>query len=281
VGILYQEVSLLGETIAVIGAGVIGGAIARCLRRSQGNYRVLATRRRLDSLRDLEGLGVEITTNNREAADKSDIVFICVKPGDVENILNETKEMLNGKLVISTAAIIPINFYEKHAPQARFVRTMPNIAAFVGESFTAYCCDDNVNEKDREVVKRLLDTMGQHQEVEEKYMDAITGLSGSGPAYVAIVIEALMYAGLKVGLPRELSLYSSAQAVLGAAKLIMDGELNASQIKDAVTTPGGTTIEGIYQLEDGKLRTALMNAVVAATEKCYNIRYNWNNNQES
>ena len=179
--------------------------------------------------------------------------------------------------MISTAAIIPLDIYGKTVPEARFVRTMPNVAALVGESFTAYCCNGRVSLEDKETVRRLLDTMGQHDEVEEKYMDAITGLSGSGPAYVAIVIEALMYAGLKVGLPRELSLYSSAQAVLGAARLIMDGEMNASQIKDAVTTPGGTTIEGIYQLEDGKLRTALMNAVVAATEKCTNIRYNWNN----
>ena len=164
-------------------------------------------------------------------------------------------------------------------PGARFVRTMPNVAAFVGESFTAYSCNGRVTDDDKTVTMRLLDTMGEHQEVEEKYMDAITGLSGSGPAFVAIVIEALMYAGLKVGLPRELSLHSSAQAVLGAAKLILDGEMNASQIKDAVTTPGGTTIEGIYQLEDGKLRTTLMNAVVAATEKCTSIRYNWNNGQ--
>jgi pyrroline-5-carboxylate reductase len=108
-------------------------------------------------------------------------------------------------------------------------------------------------------------------------MDAITGLSGSGPAFIAIVIEALMYAGLKVGLPRELSIHSCAQAVLGTAKLILDGEMNTSQIKNAVTTPGGTTIEGIYQLEDGKLRTTLINAVVAATEKCTSIRDNWNN----
>ena len=269
----------MGETIAIIGAGVIGGAIVRCLRKSKDTYRVIATRRKIDKIRGLEGLGAEITTDNVEAAKKADIVFICVKPGDVMGILKEVKGEISGKLVVSTAAIIPVDFYRKVVPGASFVRTMPNIAAFVGESFTAYCCDGSVSDEDKEVLKRLLGTMGQYDEVEEKYMDAITGLSGSGPAYVAIVIEALMYAGIKVGLPRELSLYSSAQAVLGAARLIMDGELNASQIKDAVTTPGGTTIEGIYQLEDGKLRTALMYAVVAATEKCANIAYNWNNDR--
>ena len=269
----------MAETIAVIGAGVIGGAIARCLIKSTDSCRVIATRRRIDRLGELESLGVEVTRDNVEAAKHADVVFICVKPGDVIGVLKEVAHEIDGKLVISTAAIISLDFYDKAVPGARFVRTMPNVAAFVGESFTAYSCNGRVTDEDKTVTKRLLDTMGQHQEVEEKYMDAITGLSGSGPAYVAIVIEALMYAGLKVGLPRELSLHSSAQAVLGAAKLILEGELNASQIKDAVTTPGGTTIEGIYQLEDGKLRSALMNAVVAATEKCTDIRYNWNNGQ--
>lgn len=269
----------LGETIAVIGAGIIGGAIVRCLIKSQDAYNVIATRRSLDKMLDFERLGVDITTDNTEAARKADIVLICVKPGDVDSILREVKDEITGKLVISTAAIIPLEFYIKKVPDARFVRTMPNVAAFVGESFTAYCCDNKTTQRDHKIVERLLNTMGQHQEVEEKYLDAITGLSGSGPAYVAIVIESLMYGGLRVGLPRELSLISSAQAVLGAAKLILEEEMNASQIRDAVTTPGGTTIEGIYQLEDGKLRTALMNAVVAATEKCTNIRYKWNNNQ--
>jgi pyrroline-5-carboxylate reductase len=267
----------MGETVSVIGAGVIGGAIVKRLRLSHAVDQVIATRRRIERLSHLKGLGAEITSDNIEAARKADIVFICVKPGDVAGILEEIGDEISGKLVISTAAIISLEFYGRRAPRARFIRTMPNVAAFVGESYTAYCCDEKVTEGDRETLKRLLDTMGQHDEVEEKYMDAITGLSGSGPAYVAIVIEALMYAGLKVGLPRELSLHSSAQAVLGAARLIMDGEMTASQIKDMVTTPGGTTIEGIYQLEDGKLRTALMNAVVAATEKCTNIAYNWNN----
>ena len=268
----------MGETVAIIGTGIIGGAIVRCLIRSRVADRVIATRRRVEKLKALKRLGVEITGNNIQAARDADAVFICVKPGDVAHILREIGEEITGKLVISTAAIIPLEFYRETVPGARFVRTMPNVAAFVGESFTAYCCDKKVTDEDRERALKLLESTGHCEEVEEKYMDAITGLSGSGPAYVAIVIKSLMYAGLKVGLPRELSLFSSAQSVLGAAKLIMDGEFNASQIKDMVTTPGGTTIEGIYQLEDGNIRTTLMNAVVAATEKCINIRFNWKDN---
>jgi len=267
------------ETIAIIGAGVIGGAIVRCLRKYQTANHVIATRRRIEKLNVLKALGAEITTDNIKAARMADVVFICVKPGDVASVLKEIRDEISGKLVISTAAIIPLDFYVSMVPGARFVRTMPNIAAFVGESFTAYCCDEKITEADRTVAKRLLSTMGRNEEVEEKYMNAITGLSGSGPAYVAIFIEALMYAGLKVGLPRELSLHSSTQAVLGAAKLIMNGEITASKIKEMVTTPGGTTIEGIYQLEDGKLRTTMMNAVVAATEKCTKIAYSWDNSE--
>ena len=270
----------MGETVAVIGAGVIGGAIVKRLRISDVVDHVVATRRRVEKLDELKGLGVETTSDNVAAVSKADVVFICVKPGDIATVLEEVKEELKGKLVISTAAIIPLSFYRKMVPKARFVRTMPNVAALVGESFTAYSLDQEVEESDRETIERLLSTLGRHEEVEEKYMDAVTGLSGSGPAYVAIVIEALMYAGLKVGLPRELSLNSSAQAVLGTARLILDGEYNASTIKDMVTTPGGTTIEGIYQLEDGKLRTALMNAVLAATEKCATISYNWDNDHK-
>ena len=263
--------------VAVIGAGVIGGAIVRCLLNSGAVDRVVATRRKTERLKPLEEMGAEITDDNVKAAREADVVFVCVKPGDVGGVVKEVRDEVAGKLVVSTAAIIPLQFYRSLAPEARFVRTMPNVAALVGESFTAFCCDESVTQQDREAVRRLLTTMGPCEEVEEKYMDAITGLSGSGPAYVAIVIDSMMYAGLKVGLPRELSLYSSAQAVLGAAKLMLEGGLSASAIKDMVTTPGGTTIEGIYQLEDGKIRTALMRAVEAATEKCASIRYNWSN----
>ena len=266
-------------TVAVIGAGVIGGAIVRRILSGGVVGRVVATRRRTERLKGLEELGAEVADDNAYAAREADLVFICVKPGDVGGVVEEIRDAIAGKLVVSTAAIVPLRFYRSLAPETRFVRTMPNVAALVGESFTAFCCDDAVTDRDRRAVRELLATLGPCEEVEEGYMDAITGLSGSAPAYVAIVIESMMYAGLKVGLPRELSLYSSAQAVLGAAKLMLEGGLSASTIKEMVTTPGGTTIEGIYQLEDGKIRTALMRAVEAATEKCASIGHNWDNVQ--
>jgi len=270
---LRREKTLV-RTVAVIGAGVIGGAIVKCILRSKITESVIATRRNLDTLIPLADLGANISDNNNVAAREADVVFLCVKPNDIEHVLGKIREEVKGKLVISTAAVIPLESLEAIEPEARYVRTMPNIAAMAGESFTAYSMGSTTLLEDKSTVESLLSTMGICMEIEEKYMDAVTGLSGSGPAFVAIVIEALTYAGLRVGLPRELSKVASAQSVLGTAKLIMENICTPSEITEMVTTPGGTTIEGIYQIEDGKLRTALMNAVQAATEKSSNIRGN-------
>lgn len=272
---LVESVKALVGTVTVIGAGVIGGAIVKCLIKSRVADSVIATRRNINALIPLADLGANISDNNVVAANKAEIVFLCVKPNDLENVIKEVKDELKGKLVISTAAVIPLALLEQTVPDARFVRTMPNIAAMVGESFTAYSMGSTTVLEDKEVTEKLLKTMGTCMEVEEKYMDAVTGLSGSGPAFIAIVIEALTYAGLRVGLPRELCRVASAQSVLGTAKMIMEQTCTPSELAEMVTTPGGTTIEGIYQIEDGKLRTALMNAVQAATEKSSSIRSKW------
>jgi pyrroline-5-carboxylate reductase len=273
-------VKIVLKTVAVIGAGVIGGAIVKCLIESNLCEKVIATRRSLDSLIPLANIGANITDNNVVASHEAEVVFLCVKPGDIEGVLREIKNELRGKLVISTAAIIPLEFYERTVPEARYIRTMPNVAAMVGESFTAYALGSTVSLEDKETVEKLLGTMGLCMEVEEKYMDAVTGLSGSGPAFISVVIDALTYAGLRVGLPRDLSKRAAAQSVLGTAKLIVEKVYAPSEIEEMVTTPGGTTIEGIYEIEDGKLRTALMNAVQAATNKCYSIKHLWEKGSE-
>ncbi|MEM2561221.1 MAG: pyrroline-5-carboxylate reductase [Candidatus Bathyarchaeia archaeon] len=257
----------MDDTLAIIGAGSIGGAIAKGLMKSGYKGRIIATRRSIEKLKELETLGVEVTNDNRKAAREADIVFLCVKPNDVKRVLEEIKEEIAGKLVISTAATIPLDYYKKLVPRARFIRSMPNIAILVQESFTAYTCDNEVTQHDREKVKKIFSLLGICQEVEEKYMDAITALSGSGPGYISIIIEALMYAGLKVGLPRDLSLRSAAQTVLGTGKLALQLDGHVAEIKDMVTTPGGTTIEAIYELEGSQIRQALMRAVEKATEK--------------
>lgn len=260
------------ECIAVIGAGVIGGAIVKGLVKSGYKGKIIATRRNVDKLEELKELGVSATTDNKKAAAEASIIFICVKPNDVTKVLEEIREAVNGKLVISTAATIPLKHYKKVVPEAKFVRTMPNVAILVQESFTAYTCDNDVTAEDKKKVKAIFNTMGVCQEVEEKCMDAVTALSGSGPGYISIIIEALMYAGLKVGLPRDLALHSAAQTVLGTGKLALEISGHVSAIKDMVTTPGGTTIEAIYELEGSQIRQALMRAVEKATEKSQKIR---------
>jgi pyrroline-5-carboxylate reductase len=260
------------ENIGVIGAGMIGGAIVKSLLKSGYSGKISAADLQPERIREMEALGVAATTDNRKVAADSKIVFVCVKPGDLEKVLKEISKEIEGKLVISTAATIPLKFYKKIVPKAKFVRIMPNIAVMVQASYTAYCCDEDVTQEDKKKVKDLLSMMGMCEEVDEKYMDAITALSGSGPGYLSIIIEALMYAGLRVGLPRNVALYSAAQTVLGTGKLVVELQEHPARIKDMVTTPGGTTIEAIYELEGSQIRQALMRAVEEAAKKSQVIR---------
>ena len=262
---------MMGMKISVIGAGIIGSSIAKSLLLGKYGSEIFATRRRVEKLKELEELGATITSNNKEAAAKANVVILSVKPKDVKNVLAEIRDDIKGKLVISVAAAVPLESLKKIAPEARFVRAMPNVAVLVQESFTAYCVDPEITKEDRKRAEEIFGKMGKYVDVEEQHMNAITGLSGSGPAYVSIIIEAMMYAGLKVGLPRELALFASAQTVAGTGKLILESKRHVAELKDMVVTPGGTTIEGIYELEDSGIRTAIMRAVEAAMKKSEKI----------
>ena len=263
------------DSVAVIGSGVIGGSIIRSLLKSGYDCRITASDIALEKISELKEFGVSVTSDNKKAARESDIIFVCVKPNFLSDVLKEIGQEIKGKLVISSAAAVTIGFCKRIVPHARFVRIMPNVAILVQESFTAYCCSQDVLPEEKEKVKALLNVMGIQMEVEEKYMDAITAVSGSGPGYISIIIEALTYAGLKVGLSRELASYSAAQAFLGTAKLVLETDQTAAQIRDSVTTPGGTTIEAIYEVEGSQIRQALMRAVETATKKSQEIRKQW------
>ncbi len=262
----------MADKIAVIGAGMMGGAIVKSLLKSKYQGKITATDAQLVRIKEMEQLGVATSSDNRKAAAESDILFLCVKPGDVAKVLTEIAREIKGKLVISVAATVPLAFLKKKALETKFVRIMPNVAALVQASYTAFSCDAEVTPNDKVKVKALLDVMGMSEEVDEKYMDAITALSGSGPGYLSIIIEALMYAGLRVGLPRNIALASAAQTVLGTGKLIIDLQEHPAKIKDMVTTPGGTMIEAIYELEGSQIRQALMRAVEEAAKKSKIIR---------
>lgn len=258
------------ETVGIIGAGQIGSALAKIIAET-GRYHVIASRRNLSKIRDLERLGIELTRDNKTVASKSNIIIVSVKPHKVIEVLREISEEVRNKIVISVAAAIPLDRLVEAAPGAKIVRAMPNINILVKASFTAYSRGPKLSEDDVKKVQELFQLMGEYIEVDEELMDAVTALSGSGPAYVSTLIEAMAYAGLKVGMPRELAYYSAAYTVYGSAKLYLDTKLHPSVIKEMVLTPAGVTIEGIYYLEEGGIRTAIMRAVEAATKKAKEI----------
>lgn len=248
--------------IAVIGTGTIGEAIARCLKE----YDVIATRRKIGKINHLKDHGIEVTKDNRYASEKSDIIILCVEPKKIPQILKEIKQHTENKIIISFAAAIEIDLMRKIIPQAKIVRAMTNIGVIVKEGFTIYATKD-LNDNEEKKIEELFEKMGKYEKVEEEYMDGLTGLSGSGPAFVFTILESLMYAGLKIGLPRELALRAAIQTLIGSSKLISETGIHPSQLKDKVVTPGGTTIEGVFELEENKIRTALIKAVDAATKK--------------
>ena len=268
----------MNDKITVIGAGMMGSAIIKSLIKGNYGGKITAVDIAPEKLKDLETLGVKVTSDNRKAAADANIVFIIVKPGDVEKVLKEISKEIKDTLLVSVAATVPLAFLRKNASEARIVRIMPNLGALVQASYTAYCCESNVTAEDKEKVKTLLNMMGMSEEMDEKYMDAITAVSGSGPGYLSIIIEALTYAGLKVGLPRNIALNSAAQTVLGTAKLVIDLHEEPSKIKDMTTTPGGTTIEAIYQIEQSQIRPAMIRAIEEATKKSQQIREKLNMN---
>ena len=266
------------DKITVIGAGMMGSAIIKSLIKGNYGGKITAVDIAPEKLKDIENLGVKVASDNRKAAADADIVFIIVKPGDVEKVLKEISKEIKDKLLISVAATVPLAFLRKNASEARIVRIMPNLGALVQAAYTAFCCEPNVTTQDKEKVKALLNMMGICDEIDEKYMDAITAVSGSGPGYMSIIIEALTYAGLKVGLPRNIALTAAAQTVMGTGKLVIDLHEDPAKIKDMTTTPGGTTIEAIYQIEQSQIRPAMIRAIEEATKKSQAIREKLNLN---
>ncbi len=262
----------MNDKITVIGAGMMGGAIIKSLVKGSYGGILTAVDIQVEKLKEFEALGVKTSSDNKKASGDADIVFIIVKPGDVEKVLKEISKEIKGKLLISVAATVPLSFLRKNAADAKIVRIMPNLGALVQSAYTAYVCEPNVTAEDKEKVKTILDMMGICEEMDEKYMDAITAVSGSGPGYMSIIIEALTYAGLKVGLPRNIALKCAAQTVIGSGKLVLDLPEDPAKIRDMTTTPGGTTIEAIYQIEQSQIRPAMIRAIEEATKKSQSIR---------
>jgi pyrroline-5-carboxylate reductase len=263
----------IGLKLGILGSGNMGEALVSGLIVS-GSARpqeILCTDVRPERLRELEArYGVRTASDNRAAVSQSDVVIYAVKPQLMAEVLKETAEALDmTKLVISIAAGVPLRAIESLlGRELRLIRVMPNIAASVKESATALSAGRHARPEDIELALAIFNSVGKAVFLRENYlMDAITGLSGSGPAYIFIIVDALADAGVKMGLSRKDAQYLAAQTVLGAAKMLMETGEHPGQLKDRVTSPGGTAIAGIHTLEKGGLRTTLINAVEAATQR--------------
>ena len=211
--------------------------------------------------------GVRTTADNHALVREVDVVVLAVKPQVIDKVLEAFgKEIRPDQLVISVAAGVPISALEARLPEgARVVRTMPNTPATVDAGATAISAGTHATEADLEVARSLFEAVGRVVTLDESLLDAVTGLSGSGPAYVMLMIEALADGGVKVGLHRDTALLLAAQTVFGSAKLLLETGEHPGRLKDMVTSPGGTAIAGLHTLESGGLRRTLIDAVEAAT----------------
>jgi len=258
--------------LAVIGAGKLGGILLRAYLKQElfAAKRVIATDPVADKAVALaKDLGIAATTDNRKAVRGADIVLLAVKPQVVREVLEEIKDDLDeGTLVISVAASVPTRYIEEHlGRQVPVVRAMPNTPCAVGCGMAGICRGAHATAEHVEIVKAMFDAVGRTVVVEEKLMDAVTGLSASGPAYAYIILESLAEAGVKVGLPRDVATLLAAQTMKGAASVVLETGDHPALLKDAVTTPAGCMIDGILEFEEGKLRVTLIKAVVKATER--------------
>jgi len=260
------------KKLALIGAGKLGEGLLCGMLSSQliTPERIVVTvghQPRADEL--AEKHCIRAHTDNSRAIRGADLILICLKPQQVRGFLQEVKQDLDKEaLIISAAASVTTGLIERELGHtARVVRAMPNTPCLIRQGMTALARGKHALDEDVTQARKIFASMGRVVVVDEKHMDAITGLSASGPAYVYLIIESLAEAGVKLGVPRELSTELSAQTLLGASALVLHTGEHPAKLKDVVTTPAGCTIDGLLELEEGGLRVTLIKAVVRAAER--------------
>jgi pyrroline-5-carboxylate reductase len=280
---------LSDKKLAVLGAGKLGGILLRAYLK-QGLFRaknVTATVKHSEKAAAIaKELGVAVGSDNRKAVKGADIILLGVKPQVIAEVLKAiAPEVTEKTLIISVAASVPTSYFEQHLAAASggnkehaasgdgeskkvpVIRAMPNTPAAVGCGMTGICKGAHAGPEHLEIAKAMFEAVGRAVVVDEKNMDAVTGLSASGPAFAYIILESLAEAGVKVGLPRDVATLLAAQTMKGAASVVLETGDHPALLKDAVTTPAGCTIDGILELEEGKLRVTLIKAVVKATSR--------------
>ena len=260
------------STLGFIGAGKMASALARgfvragCVKPAQ-----LVASDPVASIRAAfsKQTGARVMASNSQVVRAAEVLILAVKPGQVEDVLAEIRDRFTpAHLLISIAAGVTLAQLQANLPTgARAIRVMPNTPALVGASASAFALGAHATAADAELVQQLLSAVGLGLQVREPLLDAVTGLSGSGPAYVFTIIEAMSDGGVAAGLPRDVATRLAAQTVLGAGRMVLETGLHPGVLKDMVASPGGTTIEGLHQLEKAGVRGALINAVRAAADK--------------
>ena len=258
--------------LAILGAGKMGETLASALIEAKilRPEQILVTARHTQRAQEVaQRFGVIAAESNAAAAREAEIVLLCVKPQASREVLAEIGPALQaGHLVISILASATTSFIENLLPaKAAVVRAMPNTPSLLRAGMTVLCAGQHAQRKHLEQAQRIFDAVGRTMVMDEKYMDAVTALSASGPAYIYVVLESLAEGGVKVGLPRNIATELAAQMCFGAAKMVLETKAHPALLKDAVTTPAGCTIDGLLRLEEGGLRVTLIKAVVEATQR--------------
>ncbi len=255
--------------VAILGCGKIGESLLAGLL-SSGATDLVVTARRAERVAELaERHGVEALLSNADAVAGAGVVVLAAKPQDFEGLLESIHGTVNkAQTVLSVAAAIPTGFIERRlGPEVPVVRAMPNAPATVHEGITGLCAGAHAAEENVALAQDVLAHLGPVVRVPEAYMDAVTAVSGSGPAYFALLAEAMIEAGILLGLSREISTQLVVQTMLGTAVLLRDAHMHPVELREAVTSPGGTTIRAIRELEQAGVRAAFLNAIQAAMER--------------
>lgn len=264
------DVLAKGETLAVLGCGTMGQAIvAGLLRAGLATDQVVATVRRNDRAQQLSDKhGINVSTDNLAACKGAKVVVIALKPQRMREILDKDsmRQALAGTLVISIAAGIRIAQLESWLPGVPVIRAMPNTPCLIGEGMTVLAAGTSVQPEQMKIAHEVFEPVGQVVELEDKHMDAVTSLNGSGPAFIYVVLESLADGGVMMGLPRDVALRIAAQVLQGSARMVLETGFHPAALKDQVTTPAGSTIAGLLTMEDGRIRSVLARAIQEATK---------------
>lgn len=263
---------LKGKTLAVVGVGKLGEALIAGLLK-QGDLKCAditgSVGQEASISRVTERLGIKASVDNREIVKGRDIVILSVKPQNMDLVLKEIADVLSeDQLVVSVAASVTSKFVEERLPKKLpVVRAMPNTPSVMNAGMTGLCVGSYTKDAHKKMAEAIFNCVGKTVFVDESLMDGVTALSASGPAYLYVVIESLAEAGVKLGIPRDVSTLLAAQTMYGAASMVLESKAHPALLKDTVTTPAGCTIDGLMELEEGKLRVTLIKAVVKAAER--------------